>query len=576
MTGSTPPRPEPPTLIAVAVGVFLVAFLLRLPGLGWGLPTAERHWSLHPDEPVVLAYSQQVQPLALDFVPGFYNYGTLGLTLNRMATDLVDAYGGGPKARDGSDLWRAMANYHRAGRTLSQLAGSMLAVVVLALLWRRTHWVGAVAGGLAVAVAPGLVMHSSFQTVDVLATFFFGLSLLFALRAEEEGWRAPVLAGLFAGLSAGTKYTGIVALLALFVVCAFAKKWKEAALGSAAALLAFLVTTPGAVLDGQKFWRDFAYEMAHTSEGHGLVFAGSSPGFVFHIGNLAIGFGLLMTALGLFGLGRAAFKRHVWALALAFVFVVVYLMIGRAEVKFLRYTFPLVPILAVGFGWIVGQAHLHPDRRYRLVGALGVLGLAGILGGGTGTTAHVLGANRETDPRDAAAAWLRTETAGKTVALVSDPWFYTPSLYPESAAPRWVPFVTRDEQMRSAGPYRLLRFTSPEGRKDWDVRVLGLQPDFVVFSSFETEGLDNLLSRGRDPGAFAAQLADYKAFQEALVQQFEPAKRFPIHPSPLTAVHDMMYVRPTIWVWKRKNGSPTPSNGSSTTSAPSGGRAATP
>jgi hypothetical protein len=550
------------------LGVFLLAVLLRLPGLNWGLPTADRHWSLHPDEPVVLAFSQKVDPLAFDFLPGFYNYGTFGLTVNRLAKGLVDALGEGPGSPDGRDLWRIMAECHRAGRTVSLLAGAGLAVVVSALLWGKTHWVGAAAGGAAVAVAPGLVMHSAFQTVDVLATFLFGLSLLFAVRADEEGWRNPVLAGAFAGLSAGTKYSGFLAVAALLVACACARKWKEAALGAGAALATFVASTPGVVLDADRFWRDVTYELTHTATGHGLVFAGTSPGFVYHIGNLALGFGLLMTVLGVAGLARACARRRVWAFALAAVFLAVYITIGTAEVKFLRYTFPLVPLLAVGFGWIVGQAHAHHDRRYRLVGVVGILGLAGILGGGAGTTAHVVGAVRETDPRDEAAAWLRAEAPGKMVALVSDPWFYSPSLYPESAAPRWVPYSVREAQMRAAGPYRLVRYSGEHGRKDWDVRTFGLRPDFVVFSSFETEGLDNLLKLGRDPGPFAAQLADYKAFRKALLEQYEPVKRFPANPSPLTAVHDMMYVRPTLWVWKRKSGSQTMSSGSLTISGP--------
>ena len=70
--------------LLLGLGVFVFALLVRLVGIGWGLPNDQRSFSLHPDEPVVFLYSQQIEPTKLDFTPGFYNTDAY-LTVLRVA-----------------------------------------------------------------------------------------------------------------------------------------------------------------------------------------------------------------------------------------------------------------------------------------------------------------------------------------------------------------------------------------------------------------------------------------------------------------------------------------------------------
>jgi len=573
------------------VSLFLLALLLRLVGIGWGLPNEGHHWSYHPDEPDIWIYSQSVKPAEGKFTPGFYNYGTFYLTLLSVSTDVVNGYGGGPKEKDGSDAYLARGRYHLAGRVISALAGAGLAWVVFLMLWRRTHPFGALFGGLAMVFAPGLVIHSRFQTVDVLATFLLTLGLYYSLRISDSplpsegdglgeraiqprfwtsGVRLAAISGLFFGLSAGTKYTGLLGLLALVVFCAYQKKWKELAIGITTCLLTFVVTTPGILLDSERFWHDFAYEMAHTSQGHGLVFAGTSPGFIYHLVNLAVGFGPILLLLGVVGLGRAAFKKYPWAVALLVFGVAYYLLIGRAEVKFLRYTFPLIPVLACGGGWLFGRAHTHPNKRWRAVGAIGVLGLGGFLVGGGASTAiqaTSLMQSPEIDPRQSILGLVKDDPG--TIGLVSDPWFYSPNFYPEAGSPRRIPFARRNAEMLAAtgsSTSPIVRFVpeNPDERYDWDVRLLDLKPKYVVFSSFETEGVDRLALNSSVQPEVQVFIDRYKAFAKRLQLEYDHIN--PLPKNQWEVVHDLMYIRPTIWVWKRKIDSPRPSSGSSTTS----------
>ncbi len=582
--------------LLIGAGLFVLSLLIRLAGIGWGLPNDLRNQSLHPDELVVWSFAQRVEPAKGKFTPGFYNYGTFYLTTLRVASDMVRSYGGGPKDDSEAEFWRYIARCHMAGRVLSALAGAATAWVVFLLLHKRTHWVGGLGAGLAVAFAPAHVVHSRFQTVDVLATLFVALSLLFALKLLPPEGERPVgkralslaaWAGLFAGLSAGTKYTGILALVALAVVALVRWRagerrdaWRPLLVGVGVALLAFLVVTPGALLDSARFMKDFRYEMTHTSTGHGLVFVGTANGFVYHLANLLIGWGPLLTLMGLVGLGRACRRRHGWALALAAFGLAYYLLIGRAEVKFLRYVFPLIPVLAAGFGWLVGQAHVHPQRKWRAVTACGILAVGGFMGGGLMYAVQWTGWMAGEDPRDSAARYLRApETGVRNVGLVKDPWFWSASIFPDAGTMRpigpqaWADFFARMDA--TSRPRAVLHMSAdPMARVDFDERLLTEdKPEAVVASSFEFGDVARLMNVPGLPAEAQAEVDRARTFFRRLDRDYTLVQVFGFGGP---AVHDLMYIRPEVRVWKRKSDSTKPSTGSSTTSGSSVGPARTP
>ncbi len=526
---------------------------LRLVGIGWGLPNELRHWSLHPDEPIVLGYSTMVEPAKLDFDPDFYNYGTLPLTLNRMASLVVGAYGGEIK-----DPYQAMRRDHLAGRWLSLLSGVGMVAAAGLFLWRRMGRVGALLGAAAVAVSPGLVVHSRFQTVDVMAALWVTLALIWAAKAvEAEGAMKPALfCGLFAGLAASTKYSGVVVLAALLPVLWVSTKRadgvKAFAWAVGVALLAFFLTTPGALLHTDRFMRDFQYEMWHTSTGHGLVFAATAPGAVYHLANLFLGFGVFVSILGLVGLVWGCRKpdpQQAWIIGFALFALIYYVLIARAEVKFLRYCFPLIPVLAVGLAWLMREAHVRSKTKtaWKLPVALGFAGIAGIGGGGLADSVQLTVVMAGEDVRDQVARELK---GAQSVGLVSDPWFYTASFYPEVGAPRGASFEQR-EQARLAAVPPVLRYVpeDPSQRLDFDVRLLKENPpEYVIFSSFETEGLDRLAAAATVPEAFQGQVSRYKEFMAALQKDYGLMQ---VYGANGPEAHDLMYVQPRIWVWKR-------------------------
>lgn len=535
---------------------------MRLIGIQWGLPNEGRHWSFHPDEPVNVLFSKQIDVGSFDFDPGFYNYGTLYLTMLSIAGDVAQAYS--PHDMNTPDgMWKHFADVHMAGRLLSALAGAGTALLIFLMARRRFGPFPAALGALVVAVAPGFVVHSRFQTVDAVATFFIAASVYWALKLLEEGLserdilKAGILAGLFAGLSAGTKYNGILVLAVLAVVLVLVRPSKAARCGLAAAgisIATFLLTTPGVFLNPSKFWTDFMYEVQHTSTGHGLVFEGMPSGFVVQLFNLMIGVGPLLVLAGITGLIWGAVRKERALIAVGVFTLLFYILLGRAEVLFLRYTFPLYVGLALGFAWLMQQAQSLTKGRH-VANVAAILCVCGFpLGGGLMTASTMSGWMAQADPREKVAEFFREIAKNKpdvTVGVVADPWFYSPPFYPDATAPRFVPPDARRAALEgSAGPRVVQHWPTFETRFDWDAGLLTeSRPDYVVYSSFEASDLERLQNLTGLKPEVQVQVDRYRAFQERLKQDYEPMV---VLPGSGTNVHDLDYIRPTMWVWKRK------------------------
>ena len=595
--------------------IFALGLALRLAGMGWGLPTENRIHALHPDEEVVLAYSQQIQPARLDFTPGFYNYGTLYLTMVKISSDVVMGYGGGPQKEDGSDRVQGIAQLMSTARLLSAIAGAATAWVVFALLRRRTHVVGAVLGGLMVAFAAAFTVHSRFMTVDAVGTLFVALALYWAVRmfpeSDAEGqWipisdtdlrKAALAAGAFAGLAASVKYAGVLAWVAVAVAAGWwllrrdeeRKPWRPAGpvlaatgLSFALTVVVFLAGTPGAILEPEAFQRDFWYEVNHVATGHGLVFAGTAPAAIYHLINLHENFGLILVLGAVAGLIVGLRRESTpWLGGILAFGILTYLSLARAEVKFMRYVFPLIPVLAVGAGWALGELHRKGTNWSRGVVAAGVLAIGGVFGGGLMRALTYTGWMMGVDPRDEVGQLLQRTEVDRTVGIVADPWFWSVSLYPAIHGGPMTGWPYRSENRDAATAPRVLQYvpSNPDQRMKWDERLLTeLRPDLVVFTSFETEGYDRLAllaeqNPERVPEAYRSEMERYRAFTKRLTDLYNLEIRYA---QDRPAIHDLMYIRPEVWVWRRKDLpvpslSPTSSD-SSTSSATSADPAPTP
>jgi len=548
-------------VLACALGLFALSLILRLLGIGWGLPDESRHQSLHPDE-LIIAGNAVFHPY---FLPDFYNYGTTYLTLLKLGTDAGTAYGWIPTG-EGTPEWKTLGAIHRTGRVISAVSGALTVLLVFLLCLQFANLLGSALAGLTLAVAPGHVVHSQFQTTDSLSTLLAAAALYALVRwlkREDATSKSAFGMAIWVGLFAGTRYAGIVlVVLTLILVGWKARGQRPLPVGLAAAggaVLGFLIATPGVILETGAFVRDFLYESGHVRTGHGIVFAQTPIGFLYHLGNLFEGYGWLQTLAAAFGILLLLRTRSLPAVAVVGYALLYYILIGSAEVKFLRYTLPLLPSLCVGVAVLAATFH-ERDRWSRVVpaGIMLAIGLSAVSPGGVVSLLHFM---RVKDPRDRIAGFLRdTRRPGETVAFVTEPWFYTPPLFPDTGLPG---ASERIRRMREYDPSLLVPMQG-DRVAPWDPSLLDAKPNYICISTFEY--ID--YRRIEDPRflEFVAKLPDQyelvawawggtlqtnpppAATREALDALFLGSRndrRYPL-------THDMMYIQPAVCVLKRK------------------------
>jgi len=433
-------------------------------------------------------------------------------------------------------------------------------------------WVAA----LFTALAPGLVVFGHYMTVDVPSAFFSMLALLAAALALEKARASQVRAatlwivavGVAAGLAAGTKYNAGLALLPVIVpVCALWKsqqRWNAVSglvLSGVAAGVAFLLSTPGVVLETPRFVHDFGVELSRNASGQGMIFQGTLPGALYHLWvTLPISLEWPLYLLSLAG-AVVSLRRRRPEDALLWLFILpTFLALAGAERKFVRYVVPLIPPLCVLAARAVAEGSQTP--------AVGVWKAAGVLAGLGAAAASLacLGVLSGTDSRDQAADYLHSHSApSDVVALSTDPWpLWTPPVDPTAACVKvgqlyGGPPIWEENKPPKAvpAPFQLpagFRVLAP--RPNTGALAVPLlnqyRPRYVVMGDYEWEDPERL--RRADPN-FQNGLLDLKA----ALTDYHVAADFRPRPSLLGFTwwsrgippHDWRYYMPEMRIYER-------------------------
>ena len=570
-------RPLRPLWLWIAL--FGLAFGVRLVGIGWSLPNAERHYSYHPDEWLLLLASYFViNPYAGEFLPGFYNYGTLPMYLWSLWLHWLSAVGVIDRLPENAtpvQLAELRAQLYLWARVLVALLGAGTAVVVGRTVAQVAGVGAGVVSALAMVFAPAFVVHSRFMTVDVPTTFFVALAFhqAVALHASPRPMRTLLWGAFWAGCAAGSKYNAGLALLALLVGLWLLPNLPVAKrlLGSGAAVgvsgLTFLIVCPGVWADSARFWANFWYEVRHVGQGHGEIFTDTGLGWLYHLKpNLSTGFGAVGLIASAVGWALHARNRVWWGVLVASL--AYYLLIGAAEVRFLRYTFPLMPMLAMGVGllWAGARLSLPPSFRFPplregnrtrerelgspceqgepkgggLLPALRSLLVVAALGWQLLSAASLTACMVRPDARDQAAGWARaTLPEGARIGFPTVPWFYTPPLFAEIGELRW---QDRLAAAQRATRYRLTPLAPPE----WNAEALqATLPEYLIISEFESRDVARI---GR---------ADYQAFMRIVEARYTLLRTFENEPVLLgrreDMPHDLLYVCPKVYVYRLRS-----------------------
>ncbi len=531
------------------LGVLLLALTLRVWGITWGLPSATHYFSYHPDESVVLETSSlTMNVFAGRLLPHYYDYGSLQFYLVCFANTLAALFGGVDIVPKNFDVWYPQwAKMYLIGRglTVGMGVGTVWATYAVgARVW--SNRAGLVAA-LILAIMPLHVQHSHFLTVDVPATFWVMLSLLWSVRLatdDPKPTKAALLAGVFAGFAAATKYNMALVILPLLAACftsspsRFGRGAACAGVGLLSLVLAFFAACPGALLEDDLFLKGVRFEAAHVQNGDDPTFRDTGSGFVYHIThNLDAGMGLPLLLLALVSVGYALYRRQRGDGLLAAFALPYYILISLAAVRYARYAIPLLPILALWAGRMLADGLRKAQPVFELTaGVAGIVLLATFVNG-----VSLVSVMAGRDTRDQALDWLAVHAPPPSkIAFPVQPWFGTAPVSPYFTLPRpgaWQVVTPPDVKARI--------FYSG---KDWNLAALKAQnPETVVLSEYDyddaqrlhtPEAMDYLNFLGERVYTLAA------LFPATLYDDREglPSRHLP---------HDMTYPSPDIVIYSR-------------------------
>jgi hypothetical protein len=238
------------------------------------------------------------------------------------------------------------------GRAVTAITGTATVWVLYRAASRWGHRTALLAAVM-FAVMPLHVRESHYVLTDVPATFFVILTLLLSLRAHERGttW-AFALAGMAAGLAAGTKYTGGVAIVMPLVACLMTPALQPSrGLGIvsvvAGAAGAFLAAAPYAFLDLPVFLNQFA-----RLSGEYRLTPPLAPPLETYLKHLRNAYEWPGSVIVVCGLVVALFRtiagpdRLKWTLAALFP-ILYFRFISNQNIVFARYLLPLLPFLSL-------------------------------------------------------------------------------------------------------------------------------------------------------------------------------------------------------------------------------------
>lgn len=358
-----------PTLVWLIASITLIALLIRLWGVSFGLPY-EYHIDEHFYYPYAWAMGQGRFNLPdQSHGPSLY----LGLLLIAQQAAHVIVRPDLTSAQFGKLIVTDPGLALLAGRLVSALAGA-LTVPIVFLLARRYR--DARTGLFAAAIMTVVFFHvrdSHFGVPDAVMVLFTALTAWLALRAFDTHRTLDfLLAGFFAGQTAAAKYTSaLIFVPVILAVIATRRRLLTSGVWLHMAGLGFIVGFvsgyPNILLNFPAFVKDISFLWIRVGSGfEGWRIVPDDSGW-FYLFTLTWSIGLPMMILSAVGLLEAMARRYAKGWLLISFPVIYFAAMSASRGHFGRYMLPVLPFLAVltaDAGWrTVPQVLIHLKKR---------------------------------------------------------------------------------------------------------------------------------------------------------------------------------------------------------------------
>jgi len=350
--------------------ILLLAFLLRVNGLAFGLPYVY-HDDEHQYVDAGVAFLQGPKQ-TLDELQKLNNPPLFKTVLGAFDWLYVAGLGGDFKAAVTDTGWRTFLQY--TGRLTSAAAG-VLTVALLFAVGRRLYnqTVGLLAAlFLAASFLP--VRESHFAVNDTPLTLLAVVVLYLAAGILRRGtWFYYLATAVAIGLAVAVKYTGIYLVMVLLAAHGFywrqqRARWLPVAAsrrlwaGLALIPISFAAAAPVAVWAWPETLRRLSQLSEYGQSGYHDLLLDPAGGWIFYLKTLGWGAGWLMLPAFAAVVALAFFYRDRRDWLLLIFPLLLYLLMGSQQMFFVRFILPALPPLLV----LVAAGLSRLKRRFGL------------------------------------------------------------------------------------------------------------------------------------------------------------------------------------------------------------------
>ncbi len=411
-----------PTSLPKLAIILALSFALNTCHASWGLPEL---W--HPDEVTWRSANMLIDRTAN---PAFFKYPSLHLYLVAALGAPLHAFDRQtsiPTKPTASALLPQLTLY---ARILSALMGTAVILLTYHTALRLFDPTSALFSALILTLTAGFIGFSHFATVDIPLVFWTSLALLLCATALSTNSISAYAAGaLTIGLSASTKYTGILLLFPIAAVY-FANTPPPIRSNWAARLrnhrilvmisftiAGFLLGTPFALISPLAFLKDLIQLALFQGTYSGV----GDRGYWTHLVNLFEIFGPCWFVACASGFAFALYetiRRDRRFLPLIATITVLYAAMGSMMFSPARYILPVVPSLAICGGKLLAELTQFSNRHLITRIAWRTMVAASI----AGSTVYSLAAldRMQTDARYRANDWI-TRNLSKDMTIEVSP-----------------------------------------------------------------------------------------------------------------------------------------------------------
>lgn len=185
----------------VAVGIFLLSIALRFYFID--------ETSIMPDEPIYVEAGRRYVDgfIRMDFSYDIWSYNAEHPPVAKLLIGLTQLF-----------FYRILGGdthaLYLSSRIASVIVGSLIPLSIYLLGLPIYSELTCLITGLAIALSPWMIYHSTLATLDIFASFFTTISFLTLYYVKPDN-RMYILLGVFSGLAIGSKGTAIISIIGI-------------------------------------------------------------------------------------------------------------------------------------------------------------------------------------------------------------------------------------------------------------------------------------------------------------------------------------------------------------------------